>query len=201
MRTTSSGIRTIAAPLIENITTMVKSRKVSVSGLILGMKRSRYQVLPFSVVRTFHVTRPATNGNPEVDADALGDLPDRDVHDRAAETEPSRQHGNEHICVNRKEQHLEDRVECDQSRAVVGVAVGQIVPHDHHRDASREADHDQPDHVLGPIAQKDDRQREHQDRADDPVLHQRQRENLHSCEKRRPARRSSPSPAAGTSSG
>ncbi len=64
MRTTSSGRCTMFAPLIENITTMVKSRKTSVSGLIFGTKRSRYQALPIRAVRIFQVAKPATNGTP-----------------------------------------------------------------------------------------------------------------------------------------
>ena len=64
MRTTSSGSRTIASPLIENITTIVNSRKIRVSGLIFGTKCSRYQALPLSSTRIFQVANPATNGTP-----------------------------------------------------------------------------------------------------------------------------------------
>ncbi len=104
------------------------------------------------------------------------------MHDRTAKAEPSRQNRDEHISVNRKEQHLENRIECHQPRTIIGIAVCQIVPHDHHRDTSCEADHDQPHHVLGTVAQKNNRKREHQDRPDNPVLHQRQRENFHVAE-------------------
>ena len=38
MRTTSIGICTIRLPLSENITTIVKSRAISVSGLTFGTK-------------------------------------------------------------------------------------------------------------------------------------------------------------------
>jgi hypothetical protein len=50
--------------LIENITTIVKSRKMSVSGPMRGMKRCRYQTLPIRRVSTSQLASPATNGMP-----------------------------------------------------------------------------------------------------------------------------------------
>ena len=94
------------------------------------------------------------------------------MHNRPTEAEPTRQDGDKYVGVQRKEQHLENRIEGDESRAVVGIAIGQVVPDDHHRDTTGEPDHNQAHHVLGPVAQEDDRQREHQDRADNPVLDQ-----------------------------
>ena len=99
-------------------------------------------------------------------------------HDAALQAKPGRQHGDEDLGVDAVEQHLEDAVERHQPGGVFGVAFGQLVPDDHHGDAARQADHDQPDHVLGIAAQEDDRQHEHQDRADDPVLEQRQAQHL-----------------------
>ena len=59
--------------------------------------------------------------------------------------------------------------------AVFRIALGQIVPHDHHGDAPRQPDHDQTDHVLGMTVQKNRTgQREHQNWSDDPVLDERQ---------------------------
>ena len=55
---------------------------------------------------------------------------------------------------------------------------GQVVPDDDHGDAAGQADHDQADHVLRVAAQEEDRQHEHQDGADDPVLHEREAEDL-----------------------
>jgi hypothetical protein len=80
--------------------------------------------------------------------------------------------------IHRKEQHLEDRIKGYQPCAVVGVTLGQIIPHDHHRNASGKPDHDEADHVFRAIAQKQNCQSEHQDRPDDPVLHQRQGEDF-----------------------
>ena len=88
------------------------------------------------------------------------------------DSQPSRQERGEKVCVDRKEQDLEDRVERDQASTILGVALREVVPHDHHGDATCEADEDEPKHVLGFVVQEDDREPEHQDRADDPVLHQ-----------------------------
>ena len=85
--------------------------------------------------------------------------------------------GDEDVGVDREEEHLEDRVERHQAGAVLGVALGEVVPDDDHRDAARQADQDEPHHVLGLVAQEDHRQREHEDRADHPVLHEREREH------------------------
>ncbi len=92
--------------------------------------------------------------------------------------EERRKHGDEQPRVDAEEQHLEDRVEGDQARRILRGTLGELVPDDHHRDAARQADHDEADHVFRLVVQEDDRQREHQHRPDDPVLHQRQRQHL-----------------------
>ena len=117
-------------------------------------------------------------GNSQVDQDALGNLPNRDIDHRARETEEWRQDRHEEPRVDAVEQHLEDRVEGNEAGGVLGRPLGDLVPDDHHGDAAGEADHDQADHVLGFVGQEDDRQREHQDRPDDPVLNQRQAKNF-----------------------
>ena len=48
----------------------------------------------------------------------------------------------------------------------------QIIPDQHHGDAAGQADDDQTHHVLRVVPQKHNGQREHKDRADDPVLDQ-----------------------------
>ena len=55
---------------------------------------------------------------------------------------------------------------------------GQLVPDDDHGDAARQADHDEAGHVFGIAAQEDDGEREHEDRPDDPVLHQGERQHF-----------------------
>jgi hypothetical protein len=72
---------------------------------------------------------------------------------------------------------LEDRIEGDQAGAVIGVSAGKIIPHDHHGDASGDADEDESYHVCGMAAQKYHREREHHNRSDDPVLDERQPKN------------------------
>ena len=150
---------------------------MSVIGLIRGMNTPSYQSRPRARMSRNRVRNPAMNGMPEVDEHALRDLADGDVDHDAPEADPGRQDRDEHVREDRVEQDLEDRVEGHQPRGVLGVAAGQVVPHDHHRDAAGEPDQDQTGHVLGGVAQEDHGQREHQQRPDDPVLDQRQGED------------------------
>ena len=62
--------------------------------------------------------------------------------------------------------------------AILGVAIGEFVPDDDHGDAAREPDEDEPHHVLRHVGQKGDGEHEHENRADDPVLDQRERQDL-----------------------
>ena len=94
------------------------------------------------------------------------------------EAEERRQLGDEDPGEDAVEEHLEDAVEGHEAGGVLGVAPGQLVPDDHHGDAARQADHDEADHVLGVVVQEDDGQEEHQERADEPVLHEREAEDL-----------------------
>ncbi|MBK7399566.1 MAG: hypothetical protein IPJ34_25730 [Myxococcales bacterium] len=121
---------------------------------------------------------PRGERDAEIDCDALGDVADADGDHRALQPEPGGEQGREEPGVHREEEHLEDRVERHETGAVLGVTLREVVPHDHHRDAPGQADEDQPEHVLGLVPEEHDREREHQDRADDPVLHQRQGEDL-----------------------
>ena len=89
-----------------------------------------------------------------------------------------RQHGQKEPCVDAVEEHLKDAVEGHQSGGVIGVSLRQLIPHNHHGDAARQANQNQPGPVLRIAAQKDDRQRKHQHRADHPVLHQREAQHL-----------------------
>ena len=104
--------------------------------------------------------------------------PHGDVDGRPLQPEPGREDGDEDIGVDREEQDLEDRVEGDQSGRVFPVPLGQVVPDDDHGDAAGQADHDQAVHVFGLVAEEDDGQGEHQERPDDPVLDEGQRQDL-----------------------
>ena len=68
--------------------------------------------------------------------------------DTATQAEQRRQNRNEDPRVDAVEEHLKDAVKGDQSGRVLVIAAGQFVPDDHHRDAARQPDHDQADHVL-----------------------------------------------------
>ena len=64
MRTTSSGSVMIRLPFRLNITTMVKSSAVSVSGEISGTKRELYFSFPTSFTPISLVNAPAMQGMP-----------------------------------------------------------------------------------------------------------------------------------------
>ena len=118
-------------------------------------------------------------GDAQIDEHALGDLADGDGRGvRPTEAQQRRQHGDEEPCVHAVEEHLEDRVEGHQPGRILRVALGQVVPHDDHGNAPGQADHDQADHELRLAAQERDGQHEHQNRADDPVLQQREAQHL-----------------------
>ena len=79
--------------------------------------------------------------------------------------------------IGGEEQDLEDRVEGDEPGDVLVVAARQLVPDQHHGDAAGKPDQDHARHVLRVVAQEDHGEREHQHRADDPVLDERQRQH------------------------
>ena len=141
-------------------------------------------VLAFQLDEREPRDHPADEGDPKVDEDAFGDCADGDIHRHAPKAKPRRENSDEDVGVDREEEHLEDRVEGDQAGAVFAVALGQVIPDDDHGDTTGKADHDQADHVLGLVVQEDHRQAEHQDRANDPVLDERQPENLGVAEDR-----------------
>ena len=153
---------------------MVNSRAISVSGATRGTKFRSYHSRPFAPDQNCAREEACEKGNAEVDENALCDFADGDVDHGSAQTEPARQNRDEHPGVDRVEEDLEQRVERHQAGCVLRVALRQLVPHDDHGDAAGEADHDEPGHVFGIAAQEDDGECEHQNRADEPVLHERQ---------------------------
>src|SRR3546814_20861115 len=76
--------------------------------------------------------------------------------------------------VNAEEGDLEYRIEGDQTGHILIVTPGELVPHQHHRDAPRETDKDDAGHIFRAVAQEDHGEREHHRRPDEPVLYQRQ---------------------------
>ena len=123
---------------------------------------------------------PREERDPEVDEDALGNRPDGDsgeVHVAEVDAHERREHLHEEPRIDRIEEHLEDRVEGDEARRILGVALGELVPDDHHRDAAGEPDHDEPDRVLGLVREEREGQAEHEERPDHPVLDEREPED------------------------
>ena len=62
---TSIGISTINSPFKENITTMVKSKAIKVSGEMVGMNLLLYQSSPFNFTKINRLKIPITNGSPK----------------------------------------------------------------------------------------------------------------------------------------
>ena len=121
---------------------------------------------------------PGDERNAEIDEYALRYLSDRNIYHDALEPEPDRKHGYEDVSIDGKEKDLKDRVKCHKTGSILGISAGKVVPDDHHGNAPGKADHDQTDHVFGIRTQEDDGKNEHENGADDPVLHERQAEHL-----------------------
>ena len=75
-------------------------------------------------------------------------------------------------------QDLEHRVERDEHGGELARAAGQRVPDEHHRDAAGEPDQHEAVAVRREIGEEEPRQREHDDRTDDPVEHERRADEL-----------------------
>ena len=147
-------------------------------GLMRGMNFVSYHSLPLGPQQDEPCGEAGDHRDPQVDEDGLRQLADADFDRRALQAHRPGQHGDKDVGVDAVEQHLENTIESHQARRVLGIALRQLVPHDHHGDAARQPDQDQADHVLRVVVQEEDGQHEHQDRADDPVLHQRQAQHL-----------------------
>ena len=121
---------------------------MSVIGLIL---RNELLLVPFAAFG-LEADEPGEHagneGNAQIDEDAFGNLANGDIDTAPVMPIQLRQHGDEDIGVDGKEEHLEDGVEGHQPRAVFRVAPGEIVPDDHHGDAAGKSDEDQAHHVL-----------------------------------------------------
>nr|POE80074.1 hypothetical protein CFP56_08140 [Quercus suber] len=70
------------------------------------------------------------------------------------------------------ERDLQQAVEGNEHGAVVGVAAREVGPDEHHGDAARDADEDEPVTQALTIGQEGPRQRRHEQRRDDPVEHE-----------------------------
>ena len=91
---------------------------------------------------------PGQEGDAQVDKNAPGNLADGHVNDDSLQADQGRQHGDEDVGVETVEQDLENAIEGHQAGGILRVALGQVVPHNHHRDAAGQPDQDQADEVL-----------------------------------------------------
>ena len=83
-------------------------------------------------------------GDAQVDEDAFRDLPDGYVDHRTGQPEQRRQHRDENPGVDAVEQNLEDRIESHEPGRVFRRSLGNLVPHDHHGNATGQPDQDKP---------------------------------------------------------
>ena len=138
-------------------------------GLMRGMKTVSYQSRPVPPDADALGQEPGEERDAEEDQHRPGDLPDRDLEALGVEPEPARQKSQIEVAEERVGDDLEDRVEGDEHGRTLAVAAGEIVPDKHHRDAAGEADDDHPRAVLGLVGQEQPGEREHEQRAEDPV--------------------------------
>src|SRR3546814_11881951 len=83
-----------------------------------------------------------------------------DVCSSDLKPEQRRQDREEEPGVNAEEGDLEYRIEGDQTGHILIVTPGELVPHQHHRDAPRETDKDDAGHIFRAVAQEDHGERE-----------------------------------------
>ena len=96
-----------------------------------------------------------------------------------------RQYGDKQPGQHGIEQYLKDGIESYQPRRVFAAAAGQVVPDQYHGNAARNANENQPHHVLRLVGQQPDGQQEHERRAKHPVQKQRQANNSDILKNRR----------------
>ena len=87
-------------------------------------------------------------GDTEIDEDRFGNLAYRYIDHRPDQTKPARDDGDKDPGVEREKKDLKDRVEGNQTRTVLGVPVGKVIPDDDHGNTAGEADKDEADHIF-----------------------------------------------------
>lgn len=156
---------------------MVNSRATSVSGLTAGEEDAAVPILALEAHQHEPAHQPGDERDAEVHQHRPGDPAHADVHDDAVDAEQRRQEREEHPGVDPVQQHLEDRVQRHQSGHQVRVPTGEVVPHQHHRDAARQPHEDEALRIPRHVPEEHDRQGEHHQRPDHPVLDEREREH------------------------
>ena len=155
----------------------MNSRAISVSGLTRGTKFRLYHSVPFGANQGSTSQKSREKRNSQINKDTLRNFCDGHIDDGTAKAELGGKDGNENPSVEGVEKDLEKRIEGHQASRIFRIASRQFVPHDDHRDAACETDHDQSSHVFRISAQEDDGQNKHQNRPDNPVLHERKAEH------------------------
>src|SRR5581483_1240140 len=117
---------------------------------------------------------PGEEGNAQVDGDALRNLPNADLYQTALQAKEWRQYCNEDPGIDAVEEHLKEAVKGNQSRRIISVAFGELVPDNDHRDTAGQPHENEPDHVFGIIVQEEQGQDKHKDRTNHPILNKRE---------------------------
>src|SRR6516164_2782626 len=139
MRTTSTGSSMIAS-LDRKHYDYREQQEYQRKGTYLGYEVLAIPALSFPSCEDLPGSQAGDEWDSEINAYALRNFAHGHVNDKATHSKPSGQQRHENKRVERKEKHLVDGIERDQSGAVVRVAICQVIPHDHHRYASGEAD-------------------------------------------------------------
>jgi hypothetical protein len=108
--------------------------------------------------------------------DTFGDLPDANIDHISFEAEPCRQNRDEYPGIDAAEDDLEDAVHGNESCDIIASPSASSF-HTRTIAIHREANENQPAHVCGLTAKKEDGQEEHQHRPNDPVLQDRYSKN------------------------
>jgi hypothetical protein len=134
---------------------MVKSNAVSVIGEMRGINFCSYQVLALQRHEDDAAQHAGGKGNAEVDHHAPENVDHADLHDRSGQAKIGRQHGDEEPGEEAVEKDLCDAVERDQPGGVFAAALGEFIPHQHHRNAAGDPDQDEAHHVVRVVAQEE----------------------------------------------
>ena len=145
-------------------------------GPILGRKRVVVPVASLALQSDAAGEESGGERDAEEDQHGARDLPDADLEALRVQAEPAGQDGQVEVAEQRERGDLEERVEDDEHRRAVAVALGEVVPDQHHRDAAREADDDHAGAIGGMVGEEEPGQREHEQRPDHPREEQRHAE-------------------------
>ena len=108
----------------------------------------------------------------------MGNFTNTDVDNAAGQAKKWRQNGDKNPGIEAIEENLKEAVKGDQASGILGIAMGQLVPDDHHRNTAGQPNHDQPNHIFRVVAQEKDCQQKHQHRPNQPVLDQGEAQNF-----------------------